>query len=145
MFFVMFISIICFILVSILLPKDITVPMKVLVRLLLVPIIAGISYEILRAAGRSENKFLTIISKPGMWMQKLTTKEPDDSMIEVGIKAVEAVFDWETFLKENAQEFELENDPLSEDDSKEDLDDDESLRVEFDDDIAEFKSKNSGN
>lgn len=148
MFFVMFISIICFILVSILLPKDITVPMKVLVRLLLVPIIAGISYEILRAAGRSENKFLTIISKPGMWMQKLTTKEPDDSMIEVGIKAVEAVFDWETFLKENAQEFELENNALSEDASKEDLEDDESLRIEFDDeddDIEEFKSKNSGN
>lgn len=101
LFFVMFISIICFIIVSAVLPEDANVLAKVVARLLLVPVIAGISYEILRAAGKSENKLLNIISKPGMAMQKFTTKEPDDSMIEVGIKAVEAVFDWEVFLKEN--------------------------------------------
>ncbi len=105
LFFVMFVSIVCFIAISAIMPKDVNVFVKVIVRLLLVPVIAGISYEILRAAGKYENAFLNIISKPGMWMQKFTTKEPDDSMIEVGIKAVEAVFDWRQFLEENKADF----------------------------------------
>lgn len=105
LFFVMFVSIVCFIAISAIMPKDVNVFVKVIVRLLLVPVIAGISYEILRAAGKYENAFLNIISKPGMWMQKFTTKEPDDSMIEVGIKAVEAVFDWRQFLDENKADF----------------------------------------
>ncbi len=105
LFFVMFVSIVCFIAISAIMPKDVNVFVKVIVRLLLVPAIAGISYEILRAAGKYENAFLNIISKPGMWMQKFTTKEPDDSMIEVGIKAVEAVFDWKQFLEENKADF----------------------------------------
>ncbi len=105
LFFVMFVSIVCFIAISAIMPKDVNVFVKVIVRLLLVPVIAGISYEILRAAGKYENAFLNIISKPGMWMQKFTTKEPDDSMIEVGIKAVEAVFDWKQFLEENKADF----------------------------------------
>ncbi len=67
------------------------------VRLLLLPIVAGISYEFLRLAGRKENALMNILSRPGMWMQMLTTKEPDDSMIEVAIASVEAVFDWEAF------------------------------------------------
>lgn len=71
------------------------------IRLLLLPIIAGISYEFLKLAGRSDNAIVNILSRPGMWMQGLTTKEPDDSMIEVAIASVEAVFDWRTFLKEN--------------------------------------------
>ena len=104
LFFVMFISIVCFILVSCVLPEDASIILKSLTRLALVPVIAGISYEILRAAGRSDNKFLSIISRPGMWMQKLTTKEPDDSMIEVAIAAVEAVFDWKKFLGENNED-----------------------------------------
>lgn len=114
LFFVMFISIICFIAVSAVMPKDISVVVKVIVRLLLVPVIAGISYEILRAAGKYENAFLNIISKPGMWMQKLTTKEPDDSMIEVGIKAVEAVFDWKSFIEENQDDFDTTKDAKEE-------------------------------
>ena len=62
--------------------------------------IAGISYEIIRLAGRSDNIVVRIISAPGLWMQKLTTKEPDEDMIEVAIASVEAVFDWKAYLKE---------------------------------------------
>lgn len=76
--------------------------MKLLLRLLLIPVIAGVSYEFIRLAGRSDNWLVNIISKPGLWLQKLTTREPDDSMIEVGIASVEAVFDWRTYLKEQA-------------------------------------------
>ena len=75
--------------------------MRVLVRIALLPVIAGISYEILKLAGRSENSLVNLLSKPGMAIQKLTTKEPDDSMIEVAIQAVEAVFDWNEFEREN--------------------------------------------
>ena len=76
--------------------------MKLLLRLLLIPVIAGVSYEFIRLAGRSDNWLVNIISKPGLWLQKLTTREPDDSMIEVGIASVEAVIDWRTYLKEQA-------------------------------------------
>ena len=69
-------------------------------RILLVPVIAGVAYEFLRLAGRSENAFVNLLSKPGMWMQNMTTKEPDDSMIEVAIAATEAVFDWKKYLSE---------------------------------------------
>ncbi|MBQ3891633.1 MAG: DUF1385 domain-containing protein, partial [Lachnospiraceae bacterium] len=58
------------------------------------------SYELLRFAGRSNNIIVKIISAPGLLLQKLTTKEPDESMVEVAIAAVEAVFDWKDFLKE---------------------------------------------
>lgn len=75
---------------------------RVISRILLVPIIAGISYEFIRLAGRSSNPLVEIISKPGLWMQGLTTREPDDSMIEVAIKSVEAVFDWKAFLADKA-------------------------------------------
>lgn len=74
--------------------------MRYLTRILLVPVIAGISYEFIKLAGSTDNKFVNLLSKPGMWMQKITTKEPDDDMIEVAIKAVEAVFDWKEYLKE---------------------------------------------
>lgn len=75
--------------------------MKLVSRILLIPVIAGISYEFLRLAGRSDNCVVNFLSKPGLWMQNMTTKEPDDSMIEVAIAAVEAVFDWRGYLKEN--------------------------------------------
>ena len=71
------------------------------IRILLIPVIAGISYEFLRIAGRKDNGFVNIISKPGFLMQKLTTREPTDDMIEVAINSVERVFDWRKFLKEN--------------------------------------------
>ena len=79
--------------------------LQLLCRLLLVPVIAGISYEFIRWAGRSENKVEQILSKPGLWLQNLTTREPDDAMIEVGIASVEAVFDWKKFQDENRGAF----------------------------------------
>lgn len=75
--------------------------MRVAVRIALLPVIAGISYEVLRLAGRSENPVVNLLSKPGLAIQKLTTKEPDDPMIEVAIQAVEAVFDWRAYEAEN--------------------------------------------
>lgn len=74
--------------------------LKLVLRIALVPVIAGISYEIIRLAGRSDNIVVRIISAPGLWMQKLTTKEPDEDMIKVAIASVEAVFDWKAYLKE---------------------------------------------
>lgn len=78
-----------------------SVVMRVVVRIALLPVIAGISYEIIKWAGSSENPVVCILSKPGLWLQRLTTKEPDDDMIEVGIASVEAVFDWKAYLAEN--------------------------------------------
>lgn len=75
--------------------------LRVVIRIALLPLIAGISYELIRLAGRTTNPVIGLLSKPGLAMQNLTTKEPDDSMIEVAIKAVEEVFDWRAFLKEN--------------------------------------------
>lgn len=94
MLLVMLISVIFFIIIQ---PS--TLLWRVVSRILLVPIIAGASYEFIRLAGRSNNKIVNILSQPGMWMQALTTKEPDDSMIEVAIQSVDAVFDWRAFLE----------------------------------------------
>ena len=66
----------------------------------LVPVVAGISFEIIQWAGRSDSKLANFFSKPGLAMQLLTTKEPTEDMAEVAIKAVEAVFDWRAYLKE---------------------------------------------
>jgi hypothetical protein len=93
LFLVMFVSVIFFIFIRI---ENTAV--QLVLRILLIPVIAGVSYELIRWAGRSENVFITALSKPGLWLQKLTTKEPDMDMIEVAIKAVEEVFDWEAFL-----------------------------------------------
>lgn len=92
MFIVMVISIIFFIFIRVDSPV-----LRVLYRVLLIPVIAGVSYEFIRLAGRSENPIVRLLSLPGKGMQKLTTKEPDDDMIEVAIAAVEAVFDWRAF------------------------------------------------
>ena len=75
--------------------------MRVIVRIALLPVIAGISYELIKWAGSSENPIVCILSKPVLWLQGLTTKEPDDEMIKVGIASVEAVFDWKAYLREN--------------------------------------------
>lgn len=95
LFFVVFVSIILFFFIRV----DNTA-YKVLLRIALIPVIAGISYEILRLAGRTDNIFIRIISAPGMLLQRLTTKEPDKSMVEVAIKSVEAVFDWKAYIEE---------------------------------------------
>ena len=78
-----------------------TIWLRIVSRIVLIPVIAGVSYEVLRLAGTSNSKIMDIVSRPGMWMQGLTTKEPDDSMIQVAIVAVEDVFDWKKYLEEN--------------------------------------------
>ena len=75
--------------------------LRVVLRILLIPVISGVSYEIIRLAGNSNNPLIRLISKPGLWMQLMTTKEPDDDMIRVGIASVEAVFDWNNYLSED--------------------------------------------
>ena len=72
--------------------------LRMLYRVLLVPVIAGISYEFIMLAGKNDSKLMTILSKPGMWVQRLTTKEPDYAMAEVAIASVEAVLDWRAYL-----------------------------------------------
>ena len=73
---------------------------RLLGRLLMVPVVAGISFEMIQWAGRTDNKLACLLSKPGLAMQKLTTIEPTEDMVEVAIAAVEAVFDWKAYLKE---------------------------------------------
>ena len=74
--------------------------LQLVLRLLLIPVIAGVSYEFIRLAGLYDNWFVNALSQPGLWMQRLTTREPEDDMIEVGIASVEAVFDWKKWQKE---------------------------------------------
>ena len=94
-FFVMLVSIVLFFFIQV----D-NVAEKVILRILLMPVVAGISYEIIRLAGRTDNVFIKILSAPGMWIQRMTTKEPDESMAEVAIASVEAVFDWKKYLQD---------------------------------------------
>ena len=74
---------------------------RIVIRLLLLPVIAGVSFEFIRLAGKYDNALVNLLSAPGLCLQRLTTKEPDDSMIEVGIASVEAIFDWRSYLNEN--------------------------------------------
>lgn len=109
-FFVMIVSIVLFFFIRV----D-NVAQKVFLRVMLMPIVAGISYELIRLAGRSDNIFIKILSAPGMLIQCMTTKEPDESMIEVAIASVEAVFDWKGYLRD---EFGYEIEESREDVSK---------------------------
>ncbi|MBQ8947420.1 MAG: DUF1385 domain-containing protein [Lachnospiraceae bacterium] len=95
MLFVVVVSIIVFFFIRV----D-NMALKIVLRLALVPVIAGISYELLRLAGRYDNVITLILSGPGLLLQRLTTREPDEEMAEVAIRAVEAVFDWRRFLSE---------------------------------------------
>ncbi len=76
--------------------------MRLVWRLILIPVIAGISYELLRWSGTRDNAIVCFISKPGLALQRLTTQEPDAEMAEVAIAAVEAVFDWRSYLKDES-------------------------------------------
>ena len=118
--FVMLVSIVLFFFIRVENPVY-----RVLIRIALIPVVAGISYEIIRLAGRSNNILVRIISAPGMWMQKLTTKEPDESMVEVAIAAVEAVFDWRAYLYETFG-YEVDDSWLR-DDEPTDIDDDDEI------------------
>ncbi len=64
---------------------------RILSRIILLPVVAGLSYEIIRFSARSQNSLVKLATLPGLWLQYLTTREPDDSMIEVAIKSLEAV------------------------------------------------------
>ncbi len=103
LFFVIVISIVFFMGFFAIVPIQ-TLWLRVIVRILLVPVIAGVSYEIIKLAGNSDNCVVSLLSKPGMALQKLTTKEPTPDMAEVAIAAVEAVFDWRAYLEENFPE-----------------------------------------
>lgn len=94
--FVMFVSIILFFFITVTNPVY-----RIVLRIALIPVVAGISYELIRFAGKHDNVFVRILSAPGMLLQRLTTREPDEDMIEVAIQSVEAVFDWRQYLKEN--------------------------------------------
>lgn len=95
LFIVMIVSILVFMCI-----RTDTVWLRLLLRVLLVPVIAGISYEFIRFAGRHDNWIANVLSKPGLWVQKLTTKEPTVDMVEVAIVAVEGVLDWRAYLEE---------------------------------------------
>ena len=105
--------------------------LRMVLRILLIPVIAGLSYEFIRYAGEHDNKVINVLSKPGLMLQSLTTKEPDDSMIAVAIAAVEAVFDWKAFLEE--EKTENEEEPVEE--VKEKVEDEiEILSIDDEDD-----------
>lgn len=93
MLVVMFVSILFFMFISVG-----NIWLRMVLRLLLVPVIAGVAYEFIRFAGSHDNAVINVLSKPGLWLQKLTTAEPTDDMIEVAIASVEAVFDWREFI-----------------------------------------------
>ena len=78
--------------------------LRLILRILLIPVIAGVSYEFIRLAGRSDNPIVNIFSKPGLMLQKITTQEPQEDMIEVAIASVEAVFDWKGYVEKIRQE-----------------------------------------
>jgi uncharacterized protein YqhQ len=99
LFVVMFVSIIVFMFI-----KTDIMWLRLVSRVLLVPVVAGISYEFIRYAGKSESALANLLSKPGLWVQRLTTKEPTPDMVEVAIKAVEGVLDWEEYLKEQRKD-----------------------------------------
>lgn len=108
-------------------------------RLLLIPVIAGIAYELIRLAGRFDNIITRILSLPGMALQRLTTKEPTEDMIEVAIKAVEAVYDWKAFLKENYG-YEVKDEWLQDETGEEDdevEEPDESVAEEAEQEVVE--------
>ena len=88
------------IIVGIFLPKE-PLLLRIGCKLLALPIVMSLSYEFIRLAGSTENKIISALSKPGLWLQRLTTKEPTDDMIEVGIASVEAVFDWKAWEEKN--------------------------------------------
>ena len=96
LFLVMLISILVFMCV-----RTDVLWLRILSRVILVPVVAGISFEVLQFCGRHDNLFVDIVSAPGVWLQRITTREPDDSMIEVAIASVEAVFDWSEYLRVN--------------------------------------------
>ena len=125
MFFVLFVSIILFFFIRVDNPVY-----KVLLRIALMPVVAGISYEIIRLAGRSDSILVKILSAPGMMIQRMTTKEPDEDMIEVAIAAVEAVYDWKAFLSENFGQEDVVEEEVSENEDAEESSESDAVENE---------------
>ncbi len=98
---VMFVSVIFFLFIRV---KNLA--LRMLFRVLLIPVIAGVSYEFIRLAGNTDNKLVVALSQPGLWLQRLTTREPDDAMLEVAIASVEAVFDWQAYQQKMREQAE---------------------------------------
>ena len=73
--------------------------LRILSRVVLLPVVAGISYEIIRFSGRSKNSFVHMATLPGLWLQKITTNQPDDDMVEVAIESLKAVLPAEQILE----------------------------------------------
>ena len=118
MLIVMVISIIFFIFIRVDSPI-----LRVIFRLALIPVIAGVSYEFIRFAGNTDNVLVNLLSRPGMWLQALTTKEPEDDMIEVAIAAVEAVFDWRAYQGKEPAEQVTEPEKKAEEEVPQDIED----------------------
>lgn len=92
LFIVMLLSILFFMVINVTNPA-----LRIVLRLLLVPVIAGVSYEFIRLAGRNDSWIIKVLSAPGLWVQRLTTREPDLQMLEVAIASVEGVLDWRAY------------------------------------------------
>lgn len=92
--------------------------LRMALRILLVPVIAGLAYEYIRFAGNHDNAVISVLNKPGLWLQSLTTKEPTDDMIEVAIASVDAVFDWRSFIAGAAETEEETAEPVSAEDGQ---------------------------
>lgn len=92
--------------------------LRMALRILLVPVIAGLAYEYIRFAGNHDNAVISVLNKPGLWLQSLTTKEPTDDMIEVAIASVDAVFDWRSFIAGAAETEEEMAEPVSAEDGQ---------------------------
>lgn len=88
---VMIVSVVVFLIIGAFIGPEATVLEKILWRIIMLPFVAGISYELIKIAGRHDNKLTRIISAPGVWLQHFTTREPDESQIEVAIAAFKAV------------------------------------------------------
>lgn len=99
LFLVMIISILFFMVINV----DSAV-LRIVLRLLLVPVIAGVSYEVLRLAGKNDSLIIKIISAPGLWVQRMTTREPELDMLEVAIASVEGVLDWRAYQENLRQD-----------------------------------------
>lgn len=99
LFLVMIISILFFMVINV----DSAV-LRIVLRLLLVPVIAGVSYEVLRLAGKNDSLIIKIISAPGLWVQRMTTREPELDMLEVAIASVEGVLDWRAYQEDLRQD-----------------------------------------
>lgn len=125
LFIVMIVSILFFMVINV----DNAV-LRIALRLLLVPVIAGVSYEFIRLAGRNDSWIVKVLSAPGLWVQRLTTREPDEEMIEVAIASVEGVLDWRVYQKEMRGEADSEDEEAVHGDSdyEDDAYEDDDLR-----------------